>query len=73
MQDQLVSILSIPNKELYCIYVVDGETYNNVFTLMKRNLEDQYVEIPIKYRKHISKLINLTNSKKNLLFRKCVN
>ena len=62
-QDKLVESLSKPN--LKYIYVVDDEINKNVFTLMKKKESDTSISIPIKYRKYISKLLNLTNSKKN--------
>ena len=65
-QDKLLSSLS--NFNLKYVYIVDDKTNNNVFTLMKKkesDTSDYSVSIPIKYRKYISKLLNLTNSKKD--------
>jgi len=60
---ELESLLSVPN--LYCIYLVDNDTYITLRTLLE-NFDDRDYSIPSRFRKYISKLINLYSSKKSI-------
>ena len=60
---ELELLLSTP--KLYCIYLVDYDTYITLRTLLE-NFENEDYSIPSRFRKYISKLINLCNSKKSI-------
>ena len=62
LEDTLVDILSKSTVgKLECVYLVDKDTYDTVFILMKNS--DSLVNIPFKYIDFLDNLINLTYSK----------
>ena len=61
---ELETLLSIPN--LYCVYLVDDDTYITLRTLLENFDESHSIPKEFRDKNYISKLINLYNRQKNI-------